>query len=102
MNRTILNLETETISRIGITISGRVQGVWFRASTQETARSIGLTGWVQNNPDGSVITQAQGTKTQLSRFIEWCRKGPPAAVVDQVDILELEIEPREFSFVIRK
>ncbi len=66
------------------TISGRVQGVFFRAETQEKANELGLTGWVQNHPDGSVEIHVEGQEDALTRFAAWCREGPPAAVVERV------------------
>lgn len=66
------------------TISGRVQGVFFRAETQEKANELGLTGWVQNNPDGSVEIHAEGPEDALACFATWCREGPSAAVVERV------------------
>ena len=65
---------------------GRVQGVWFRASTQEQALQMGVCGWARNCLDGSVEIYAEGEKEILERFISWCRKGPPAAQVSGLDI----------------
>ena len=65
---------------------GKVQGVWYRASTQEQALNLGLCGWVKNCPDGSVEIHAEGEKDILEQFVGWCRKGPPAAQVSALDI----------------
>jgi acylphosphatase len=65
---------------------GRVQGVWFRAGTQEQALQLGVNGWAKNCPDGSVEIHAEGEKEILEQFINWCRKGPPAAQVATLDI----------------
>ena len=65
---------------------GKVQGVWFRAGTQEQALQLGLCGWVKNCPDGTVEIHAEGEKETLEQFIDWCRKGPPAAQVSNLDI----------------
>ena len=65
---------------------GKVQGVWFRACTQEQALQLGLSGWVKNCPDGTVEIHAEGEKETLEPFIDWCRKGPPAAQVSTLDI----------------
>jgi len=67
-------------------VRGMVQGVWFRASTEQEARRRELTGWVRNCADGSVEIHAEGPAEPLAAFIEWCRKGPPLARVEQVDI----------------
>ena len=71
-------------SRVRLTIEGRVQGVFFRASTQAEAHRLGLTGWVKNCPDNSVEAAAEGEKENLDAFVAWCRHGPPGARVDRV------------------
>lgn len=72
--------------RVTIRISGKVQGVWFRASTKQKAQELNLTGWVRNEPDGSVAAEAEGGKVDLQTFIDWCHVGSPAAEVDRVDV----------------
>jgi acylphosphatase len=62
-------------------VSGLVQGVWYRASTQEQAKKIGLTGWVRNLPDGRVEVMMCGDKTKVLAMHEWLRTGPPRAKV---------------------
>jgi len=62
-------------------VSGKVQGVWFRASTREEALKLGLSGSVWNNPDGSVGIIAEGEEEQLQKFLAWCRRGPSQARV---------------------
>ncbi|MBI5499684.1 MAG: acylphosphatase [Deltaproteobacteria bacterium] len=69
-----------------IRIHGLVQGVWYRASTVEEARRLGLGGIVRNLPDGSVEAVATGPRDRLDALIAWCRQGPPAARVDTVDV----------------
>ena len=69
-----------------IIISGHVQGVFFRASTQARASELGVTGWVRNLQDGTVEVHAEGNQDALDHFIEWCRKGPPSAKVSQCDL----------------
>jgi len=71
--------------RLSVRIKGRVQGVWFRASTREEARRLGLTGWVANLADGSVAAVFEGTQELLEAMLAWCREGPPHARVDQVE-----------------
>lgn len=73
------------MSRIHLTISGRVQGVFFRASAREAAARLGLTGWVRNLPDGRVETVAEGPKEKLQQFHQWCQYGPPGARVNGVE-----------------
>lgn len=67
-------------------IKGKVQGVFFRASTRETAQKLGIRGWVRNLSDGTVETVAEGDSDALEKFIDWCKKGPESAMVTDVDI----------------
>ena len=67
-------------------ISGRVQGVWFRASTKEKAEQLGLTGWVRNTSDGCVEAVFEGEEQLVNQMIEWCHHGPPHSKVNNVDI----------------
>jgi acylphosphatase len=75
-----------------ITVTGRVQGVFYRLSTQEQAAALGLRGYVMNRPDGSVYIEAEGEEEDLGKLAEWCRRGPSGARVDQVDIVQGEPE----------
>lgn len=72
--------------RAHVIISGRVQGVFFRASCREEAESLGLAGWVRNRSDGRVEAVFEGTKAGVDEMIEWCRKGPSLARVTRVDV----------------
>ena len=67
-------------------IRGHVQGVSYRASAQETAKNLGVSGWVRNLNDNSVNLYAEGDRNCLERLIVWCRKGPPFASVSKVEI----------------
>jgi acylphosphatase len=78
--------------RVHLWIVGRVQGVFFRATTCDEARSLGLSGWVRNLPDGSVEAVAEGEAEAVERFVEFCRHGPPSARVDHLE--RVEEEPR--------
>jgi len=80
---------------ISITVSGRVQGVFYRQSTREKARELGISGNVKNLADGTVYIIATGTRDQLDQLIEWCKKGPPKAVVSAVETKDLPFH--EFS-----
>ncbi len=75
-----------------ITVTGRVQGVFFRASTRLQAEALGLTGWVRNEPDGSVAIFAEGPRAALDTLEEWCHHGPPAARVERVIAEEADEE----------
>ncbi len=74
---------------ISITVSGKVQGVYFRQSTKEMAVSLGITGQVKNVADNSVYIIATGTNEQLEQLIAWCRQGPPKAQVTKLAVEEL-------------
>lgn len=74
----------EPSRRLRLEVRGRVQGVWFRASTQERARALGLRGWVRNRPGGWVEVVAEGHAEALERLAAWCAEGPPLARVDEV------------------
>lgn len=66
-------------------VSGRVQGVWFRAWTAGEAVKLGLDGWVRNRKDGTVEALFSGTDADVAAMLEKCRKGPPLARVDAID-----------------
>ncbi|TYZ05854.1 acylphosphatase [Hymenobacter lutimineralis] len=66
-------------------VHGRVQGVFFRQSTQQEARRLGLSGYARNNPDGTVTIEAEGTPEALDALEAWCRHGPPLARVEKVE-----------------
>lgn len=65
-------------------VSGRVQGVFYRASSREQALRLGLTGYARNRPDGCVEVLGSGPLTALDAFEQWLRQGPPAARVDAI------------------
>ena len=71
--------------RIKARVTGKVQGVWYRKSTMEQAKTIGVTGFVRNERDGSVYFEAQGSQQQLSDLVSWSRLGPDEAVVTDVE-----------------
>ena len=84
-----------------LSVYGKVQGVWFRASTREQALVLGLSGYAGNLADGSVQVQAQGDTDALDSLEQWLRHGPALAKVSRVDILELEPRLSESGFDIR-
>jgi acylphosphatase len=71
---------------IHLTISGRVQGVSYRAAARDTATRLRLTGWVRNTHDGNVELTATGPEPALEQLIAWCRHGPPLAIVTDVSV----------------
>lgn len=75
------------MTRAHIHISGRVQGVFFRAHTEEEARRLGLTGWVRNTRDAKVEAVFEGEKDKVEEVLWWCRnKGSPSSKVDDIEV----------------
>lgn len=83
--------QLETIS---VHITGKVQGVGYRLATVRRAHLIGAHGWVRNNADGSVEAMVQGTPDQVDQMLEWLRRGPPQARVDELTSERQFIERR--------
>ena len=83
------------MKRLSILVSGKVQGVFYRASTEKKAREIGLTGFVRNEANGDVYIEAQGSEADLNTFAEWCWIGPERAKVISVNLSEKEVLPEE-------
>lgn len=74
--------------RYHVRISGLVQGVYFRANTRRQARSLALTGWVRNLPDGRVESVFEGNNVAAETMRDWCRTGTPPARVDRLEAEE--------------
>jgi acylphosphatase len=91
-----------TMRRVRAIVTGRVQGVAFRAFTVDEARERGLTGWVRNRADGSVELEAQGDDARVAALLAWCGHGPPAARVTDVAVEELAAVADEHGFVQRR
>jgi acylphosphatase len=72
--------------RAHVHVSGRVQGVYYRANTRDTARECGVDGWVENLADGRVEAVFEGPREAVESMVEWCHEGSPAASVDDVDV----------------
>lgn len=88
--------------RLHLRITGRVQGVFYRASTEAKARELGLAGWVRNRADGSVEAVAEGPRGDLEALMRWCREGPPAARVEGVEPSWSEASGEFTSFEVRR
>jgi len=88
-------------TRAHVLIKGRVQGVFFRGEACEEAQRLGLSGWVRNKWDGSVEAVFEGEKVAIEEMIGWCYKGPPAAIVKEVEIKWEEYKEEFTSFSIR-
>lgn len=78
-------------------IQGRVQGVWYRASFQQVAQQLGLSGWCRNRQDGSVEAWAQGPVTALEQLTRWAEQGPPQAQVAQIVKTPKPVDPELFK-----
>lgn len=72
------------MQQVQLRITGKVQGVFFRASTRQKALELGIRGWVKNEPDGSVTAVGQGDPPALQKWIAWCQEGPENANVEEV------------------
>ncbi|SHI14279.1 acylphosphatase [Ferrimonas marina] len=81
-------------------VSGRVQGVWFRASAQQTARKLGVTGYARNLSDGSVEILAQGGDRAVDALIDWANVGPEQATVEDVLVNEYDGDELYLEFEI--
>lgn len=87
--------------RAHLYISGRVQGVFFRATTREEAKKRGVTGWVKNLPDGRVEAIFEGEEEKVNEMIDFCHKGPSSARVDDVEVSWEEYQDEFNRFKIR-
>ena len=89
---------SQTTKRIQATVSGRVQGVSFRAATAEQANALRLSGWVKNLTSGAVELEAQGSVENINQLLTWLHQGPPAANVTDITSQELPLQTEETRF----
>lgn len=87
--------------RVHLSASGRVQGVFFRASARDEARRLGLSGWARNTAQGTVDVEVQGDEDAVERFVEFCRAGPGHAEVAALSVDTLPAVDGEEGFTIR-
>lgn len=80
------------IEAVSIKCRGRVQGIFFRATTKELADKLGISGWVKNELDGSVSIHAEGESELLDELIIWCNRGPEMARVDSVLTEKIQVK----------
>ena len=97
---TIKNLNMAFV-KAHVVIEGRVQGVFYRASTCEEAKLLNLKGWVQNCHDGRVEAVFEGEKNIVNKMIDWCQEGPPGALVNNVKVDWEKPEGKYLDFSIR-
>ena len=89
------------IKRYEIQVSGKVQGVYYRASTKDKAVQLGITGYVKNMSDGGVFIDAEGSQDALDVLISWCHQGPTLAHVKQVTVKPIAVPKGYQQFDIR-
>lgn len=88
------------MKRAEVVVRGAVQGVFFRVETRDRARSLRIAGWVRNAPDGSVEAAFEGQDERVESMVEWCRRGPRGARVDDLEVTWTEVQ-NEDGFSIR-
>ena len=86
--------------RIHAIVSGRVQGVSYRASTASEARRLGVVGWVRNRSDGTVELEAEGPEDKISALIAWCHDGPPSAKVTSIAVDDVPATGKDTMFAV--
>ncbi len=86
--------ETHDLKSVRLVVRGRVQGVWYRSWTQESALGLGLNGWVRNRRDGSVEILLSGAVSDVDEMIFRCRQGPSFAHVDDLELHDEEVQPQ--------
>ena len=89
------------MKHVHVFVRGRVQGVFYRASTRREALALGLSGWVRNRRDGRVELVASGDGPAVHALVEWCRQGPPRSAVEDVQPEWLSSVPSSEGFEIR-
>lgn len=87
------------MKKVRAVVTGRVQGVWFRAATRDKAKQLGVNGYVWNLASGAVEFVAEGDDSEVDRLLQWARQGPPLARVDEMDveILQYDAEYNDFT-----
>jgi acylphosphatase len=78
------------VTRVRVRVRGRVQGVFFRAEARDRAESLGVAGWIGNLPDGSVEAVFEGEDERVASMVDWCRRGPAGAEVEEVEVVREE------------
>jgi len=87
--------------RAHLVVSGRVQGVFFRAETQEKAKDLGVFGWVKNLSEDRVEAVFEGERAKVEEMVKWAKKGPPGAIVNDLNVVWEEYQAEFNSFEIR-
>jgi len=87
--------------RVHIVVSGRVQGVFYRSETQEKAKDLGVFGWVKNLSEGRVEAVFEGERDKVEQMVEWAKKGPSGAIVNDLNVVWEEYQGEFSNFEIR-
>ena len=90
------------MSELSLFVFGRVQGVFFRKTTQKMAIKFNITGWVRNRKDGSVEILAQGEKANLEKFRAWCEVGSSLSKVERIEEMWREPQKKYLEFSIQE
>ena len=85
------------MATVHLIIKGEVQGVFYRATAKEVAEELQITGWIRNSRNGDVEAMVSGNEISIKQFIEWCRKGPRKAVVEEVFVKETDNVENDFD-----
>ena len=93
-------LKMTKMARLRVFVSGKVQGVYYRQNTMETAKKYGVTGWVRNLPDSRVEAVFEGDSINVDKVIEWCKEGPPRAEVQGIEIKSEDYKGEFSDFVV--
>jgi acylphosphatase len=91
------SVRSPKVVRVRVIVEGRVQGVFYRDSCCREARRLGVRGWVRNRADRSVEVVAEGPRDRVDQLLDWCRHGPPSAIVSKISVTdEVPRAEREF------
>ena len=97
-----MQAQQDQLQAFHLFISGKVQGVYYRASTAKRAQALGLHGWVRNLEDGRVEVHAQGTVECLDQLLAWCEKGPMLAKVSDIDCTLAQVDEKLAQFEVKR
>lgn len=89
------------MKRLRIRVSGDVQGVFYRHFASDEAKKLGVTGWIRNDPDGTVFMVVEGESAVIDKFLAWSKEGSPMANVEDIDVVEEEYIGESEGFEIR-
>jgi acylphosphatase len=95
------DIHNQNKAKAHVLISGQVQGVFFRDATRKKAEDLRITGWVRNLPDGRVEVLFEGEKEAIDKIIEWTKKGPDSARVEDIKVKWEEYKDEFSSFAIK-